>query len=57
MECKELLKVVPLYNNEEDDLFPPNMPFCDNPECSRYGLLTVLFGSKEEDEQDEHKEV
>ena len=61
--CNELLDIVPVYNGGKDDDFPPHFPMCNNYECGRYGLLTVVFKSTVEEEKDEtdkknkHKKV
>jgi len=63
--CNELLDIVPIYNNGKDDDFPPHFPMCNNYECGRYGLLTVVFKSTveegevkdEKDKDDKHKKV
>jgi hypothetical protein len=61
IECKELLDIFPIYNDGKDEDFPPYMLMCNNKECSRFGLLTVVFKSEKteekSDEQDEHKTV
>ena len=34
---------VPIYNNAQDDMFPPTLLFCSNPKCERHGLFTAAF--------------
>jgi hypothetical protein len=61
--CKELLDILPLYNDGKDETYPPHLPFCNNPKCGRYGLPTVTFASsetteeKEEDEESKRKKI
>ncbi len=45
---------VPIYNNAQDDSFPPYFLFCNNKECERHGLLTVAF---KDDEKSKHKKL
>jgi len=51
LACGKGLLEVPVYNNNEDILYPPSFLFCNNSECSRFGLLTVVF-KNEEDKKD-----
>jgi len=62
IQCNELLDVLPIYNGGKDSDFPPTVPFCGNVECSRYGLLGIVFKTaveKEEkkDDKSKHKKV
>jgi|PlaIllAssembly_1097288.scaffolds.fasta_scaffold414395_2 hypothetical protein len=42
-KCKKVLMEVPIYNNAQDDMFPPTLLFCSNPKCERHGLFTAAF--------------
>ena len=42
---------VPVYNNAQDDVFPRSFLLCGNVDCSRHGLLTVVFKNYEEEEE------
>lgn len=53
--CGELLDLVPIYNAGKDDDFPPSFPMCNNYDCARYGLLTVVFRSTEEENEKDKK--
>lgn len=56
--CHELLGNLPLYNSGEDELFPPSVPFCNNPACPRFGLLTITTsnqGAEEAEKPNEEK--
>ena len=43
--CEEPLLTMPVFNGDSPD-FPPSFLFCQNPECSRAGLLSVSFKTK-----------
>ena len=47
---------LPIYNNDDEN-FPPSILFCNNPNCVRFGLLTVTFTNEEEDKKDSDKGV
>ena len=58
IECNETLMEVPLFNNAQDDDFPPSFLFCPAPKCSRHGLLTVSFKNDEKkDKKDSDKKA
>ncbi len=43
IECKHFLMELPIYNNAQDSDYPPSILWCNNADCSRFGLLTVTF--------------
>ena len=56
LECKQLMHELPIYNIDDEN-FPPSILFCNNPNCIRFGLLTVTFTNEEEDKKDSDKGV
>jgi hypothetical protein len=46
IKCKEPLIELPVYNNSENDVFPPSFLQCMNKECDRNGLLSTVFMTK-----------
>lgn len=54
-KCKKPLKEIPLFNNGEDNLYAPSLPFCNNDKCDNFGLLTVVFKNEEEDKEGSDK--
>ena len=50
--CKTNLLEVPVFNNAQDEAFPPAFLFCNNDKCPRSGLLTVVFESDEEENKE-----
>lgn len=58
--CKELLDVIPIYNEGKDEDYPSSFLLCNNKACGRFGLLTVTYSNTEDETTDkdgEHKEV
>lgn len=48
--CKNKLKGLPLYNGKKKD-YPDSILYCDDGECYRFGLLTVVFTNEEDNDE------
>lgn len=56
ISCGEPLAGLPLYNNK-DESYPDNLLFCQQVDCRRFGVLTVVFAQDDKGKKGKRKGV